>query len=468
MPSVRTLVVLVLAVRSLASCAIGAPGGGEAGRPPNIIVFFADDMGMGDVGAYGSEDIPTPNIDSIAANGVRFTNGYVSCPQCAPSRAALMTGRYQNRFGFEYNYNNAIEEDQADAGLPLTEATIASRLKSVGYTTGVIGKWHLGWDASEKFHPLNRGYDYFFGMLEGSGGYMPREGMALSRSKIFRNHDRVKTEAYLTDVFGDEVVSFIERHKADPFFLYVPFNAPHTPLEATEEYLERAGEHESEKRKIYSAMVISMDDAIGAALEKLRAEGLSDNTMVFFLTDNGGQERQGGDNGIYRAGKGSMYEGGIRVPFVVQWPAVYPAGVSYDAAVTSRDILPTAIGAAGVESKADLRLDGTDITPFLLDAGRDGPHASEPLCWRLAVRPRGPDDIPWAVRLDNWKLVGVKSSQRGGANKSGVELYDLSKDPREEHNVATDHPDVVERLRAAYAAWESEMADPAWELKPAG
>ena len=265
--------------------------------PPNLIVILTDDQGYADVGFNGCKDIPTPNLDSIARNGVQFTSGYVSFSVCSPSRAGLLTGRYEQRFGHERNPR--FEPENRQSGLPLTETTLADTLGKVGYQSGIIGKWHLG--AHPDLHPLKRGFNEFFGMLGGGHRYFPEEltlketSQAKSQSEedsyrlwILRNHEPVKTTQYLTDEFSDEAVRFIARHKAGPFFLYLAYNAPHGPLQATEKYLSRFPDIKNPNRRTYAAMVSAVDDGVGRVLDELRKQGMENNTLVFYLSDNGG------------------------------------------------------------------------------------------------------------------------------------------------------------------------------------
>ncbi len=355
---------------------------------PNVIIILTDDQGYADVGFNGCKDIPTPNIDRIAANGVVFTNGYVSYAVCAPSRAGLITGRYQDRFG--YSRNPLYRPFDESIGLPLTEQTLPELLQQSGYKTMGIGKWHLG--VHEKFRPWKRGFNEFFGFLGGGHRYMPEDYTILNpdsakdegqsyRTKLIRNEKVVEESEYLTDALSREAVSFIERNSQQPFFLYLAYNAPHAPLQATPKYLNRFDHIKNSKRKTYAAMVSAVDDGVGAVLEKLKQLNLTENTIVIFLSDNGGPENDNGsDNGPLRAGKGSLYEGGIRVPFAMQWPAQIKAGSRYDLPVISLDIFATV--AANIKNAATPKnnLDGVNLLPFLKGTKQGAPH--EYLFWQ--------------------------------------------------------------------------------------
>ena len=320
---------IIISLAFLACLAVTA----QAAVPdkPNLIVIMADDLGYADVGFNGCKDIPTPNIDKVANNGIRCTNGYVTYSVCSPSRAGFITGRYPQRFGYERNAQ--YKPGDPNMGLPLDEDTIASSLGKVGYKSMVIGKWHLG--AHPSLHPLKRGFDEFYGHLGGGHRYMPQELTIKDsykietesesyRTWILRNNDPVKPTKYLTDEFNDEAVSFVKRHKDENFFLFLSYNALHTPLQATEKYLSRFDHIKDPKRKIYAAMVSAVDDGVGMLLDKLDELKLSDNTIVFFLSDNGGPEnKNASDNGTLRGGKGDAWEGGFRVPFAVQWKVSY-------------------------------------------------------------------------------------------------------------------------------------------------
>src|SRR5579872_3620607 len=288
---------------------LAVPKTPASARTPNILVLLADDLGYADVGFQGCRDIPTPNIDSLAKQGVRFTNAYVSCPYCSPTRAGLMTGRYQTRFGHEFNPG-----DGPNVGLPLTETTMADRLKAAGYATGWVGKWHLG--SAAKFHASKRGFDDTFGFYAGAHPYFPGMG-----APIYRGTAVVEEKEYLTDAFAREAVAFIERHKKEPFFLYLAFNAVHTPMHATEERLKKFPDIQNKQRHTYAAMTLGLEEACGKVMDKLRAEKLEENTLIVFFSDNGGPTMKGttingSTNTPLRGSKRTTLEGGIRVPFV--------------------------------------------------------------------------------------------------------------------------------------------------------
>ncbi|MBM4032318.1 MAG: sulfatase [Planctomycetes bacterium] len=406
-------------------------------RKPNVLVIVADDLGYADIGVHGCKDIPTPHIDSLAAGGVRFTNGYVTCPVCSPTRAGLTTGRYQQRFGHEFNTGPAPE---GDVGLPLTETTFADRMKAAGYATGMVGKWHLG--AAAKFHPLRRGFGEFFGFLGGAHSYTNLAGGR--RGGILRGTEPANEQDYLTDAFAREAVAFIGRHEKEPFFLYLTFNAVHNPLQAPAKYLDRFPTLKG-NRRTYAAMLSAMDDGIGAVLKKLRDAGIEQNTLIFFISDNGGPPRaNASSNGALRASKGTVYEGGIRVPFIIQWKAQLPGGRTFDQPVISLDILPTALAAGGAPVPPEAKLDGVDLLPFVKGEKATAPHGV--LFWRFGAQA--------AARKGNWKFV----QPRSGAS----ELYDLAADVGESKNLAAEKPDVLKDLSDAWAKWHAELKDPLW------
>lgn len=422
---------------------------------PNILVIVADDMGYADVGFQGCKDIPTPHIDSLAANGVRCSSGYVSGPVCSPTRAGLMTGRYQNRFGHELNPPGPPGPANLDFGLPRDEVTVAKRLKDAGYVTGMVGKWHLG--HRDDLRPPKRGFDEFFGFLGGQHAYQPPlapDGI----NAIRRGDTPVEEKEYLTTAFGREASAFIERHHDKNWFLYLPFNAVHTPMHATPEKIQRFSNIADPQRRIYAAMQSSMDDAIGRVLNKLRERKLEESTLVFFFSDNGGTPPNSSRNTPLSGHKGTTWEGGIRVPFVVQWKGTLPAGKVYDQPVIQLDVLPTALAAAGVSAQPDWRLDGVNLLPFLRGESEEAPHAC--LFWRFSRQ--------MAVRAGDWKLVkplgrGMLARAGGGrVNPDGAMLFNLAKDIGEKEDLAAEHPERVAQLAKQWNEWNANLPDPAW------
>ncbi len=430
----RLLALLAL----LPSCA--APQDGPAPRP-NVIVILADDLGYADLGCHGAKDIPTPHLDALAAGGVRCTSGTVSHPFCSPTRAGLLAGRYQQRFGHENN----PKWDPADEtlGLPVQVPTVADALRAAGYRTGAVGKWHLG--AAPRFHPNRRGFDEYFGILGGGHQYFPVARSAAEYSiPVDRNGQAVDEPEYLTRAFSREAAAFVERHRGRPFFLYLAYNAPHTPMQAPKETVAKFASIADEKRRTYAAMVSEVDDGVGLVLRRLRELGLEERTLVFFLSDNGGPpSANASSNGPLRGAKGQVYEGGIRVPFLVRWPGRLRAGATYDAPVSSIDLFATAAAAAGARAEG---LEGVDLVPYLAGEKAGVPH--ERLFWRSGGGER------WAVREGNWKLLDAGE---------GRMLFDLAADPGETTDLASKHPDVAERLARAYADWDRGNVKPLWD-----
>ena len=442
-----TSLVLMGTALLLADCTTTQETDTPPGSRPNIVVIVTDDAGYIDFGAYGGAQIPTPHIDSIARNGVRFTQGYVTASVCAPSRAGLLTGRYQQRFGHEFNGPNDPVPGYSldDMGLDPSEVTVAEALREEGYRTMAVGKWHMG--TQERFHPSRHGFDEFFGMLSGGRSYFPikTEKIAAGRA-LLRNRDVVPEQevTYTTDMFSDEAVSFIRRTKEQPFFLYLAYNAVHTPMHAKEEDLAAFPEIEDELRRIYAAMTRSLDEGVGRVLDALDQEGLADDTLLFFINDNGGATNNGSNNGPLRGMKGSKWEGGIRVPFMVRWPGKVPAGMTFDRPVSSLDILATSVNAAQGSLKGDSNLDGVNLLPFLDGRVVGDPH--EMLFWRRGVAA--------AVRAGDWKLIRSESNP--------TLLFDLAQDLGETENLAPQHPGLVNELLAALEAWERDLAPPKW------
>ena len=416
---------------------------GDAARKPNIIVIVGDDMGYADIGPHGCKDIPTPHLDSLAKNGIRCTSGYVSGPYCSPTRAGLLTGRYQQRFGHEFNPGPPATAGD-DVGLPLSETTLAQRLKSAGYATCMVGKWHLG--NGEKYRPLARGFDEFYGFLGGAHPYFDGRGNpnqpAVRGNPIMRGNETIQEKEYLTDAFRREALATIDRHKDHPFFLYLTFNAVHTPLEATQKYLDRFKEIGAPRRQTYAAMMSAMDDAIGAVLGKLRETKLEENTLIFFISDNGGPPVNGSNNGELRGFKAQTFEGGVRVPYLVQWKGKLPAGKKYDQPVIQLDIAPTALAAAGVSS--DAKFDGVNLLPHLQDEKKSPPH--ERLYWRFGQQ--------MAIRQGNYKLVQGPMGAKG--------LYDLAADIGESKDLTSDRPELAKEMQAAWEEWNKQLEKPKW------
>jgi arylsulfatase B len=458
------------------------PLGAQAKPVPNIVILFADDLGYGELSCQGNPEIPTPHIDSIANNGVRFTAGYVAGPNCSPSRAGLLTGRIPTRFGYEFNPTGAVNEEPG-FGLPSAEITIAEALHDAGYTTGLIGKWHQGGTA--RYHPFRHGFDEFFGFTHeghyfvpppykgvttllrrktlpgGAQGIWMGKGGLHYHNKLGRNEPDydannpivrggqpvVETE-YLTDAFTREAVDFIDRHDDKPFFLYLAYNAVHSPLQGADAYMDKFVHIKDIHRRIFAAMLANMDGSVGAVLEQLRKSGLEENTLVFFLSDNGGPTKELTSSNLpLRGSKGQMYEGAIRVPFMLQWKGKVPAGLVYEKPVSSFDIFATAAAnCAGVT--APKQVEGVDLIPYLTGENDGVPH--ETLYWRQGGKT--------ALRHGDWKLV--RMGRRLSPGKAKWELYDLSKDISETNNLAAAQPDRLAELIEIWEKLNGEMSEP--------
>jgi arylsulfatase A-like enzyme len=418
---------------------------------PNVLLIVGDDMGYADVGFHGCQDIPTPHLDALAAAGVRCTSGYVTGPYCSPTRAGLLTGRYQQRFGHEFNASGAH-------GMPVQEKTLADRLQAAGYKTGLVGKWHLGSQAEH--HPQRRGFDEFFGFLEGSHDYFRDDG-------IVRGHEPVEEREYLTDAFGREAEAFIERHKSEPWFLYLAFNAVHTPMQADDPRLTKFAGIKNPVRQKYAAMMSAMDDAIGRVRKKLSDAGLARNTIVIFVSDNGGPTMpgvtvNGSINAPLRGSKRTTLEGGVRVPLVVAWPGVIKPG-KYDEPVIQLDLHATALAAAKVEVAPAWKLDGIDLVPHFTGTKTGSPH--EALFWRFGDQT--------AIRMGDYKLVRYDSNADTLTGKPGqpvtpAKLYRLSDDIGEQNDLAAKMPDKVAELEKRWNAWNAELVEPLWGGKAGG
>ena len=406
-----------------------------AAEKPNVLMFLCDDVGWAEFGFQGSKEIPTPHIDSIANGGVRFTQGYVSGPYCSPTRAGLLTGRYQTRFGHEFN------STARNSGISLDETTMAERFQKLGYATCAIGKWHLG--ITPKYYPTARGFDEFYGTLANTPFFHPT--MFIDSREMKDPHRVSDADFYTTDAYGDRAVDWLDKQKGKPWFLYVPFNAQHAPLQAPQKYLDRFKNIQDKDRRTFAAMMSSMDDAVGKILDKIRALGQEENTLIFFLSDNGGPTKQTTSrNDPLRGFKSTTWEGGVRVPFCVQWKGTLPAGRMYEHPVIQLDILPTSLAAAGVAADPAWKLDGVDLLPYLTGEKDDRPHKT--LYWRFGHQ--------WAIRHGDWKLVAGNGGDLNG------ELFNLSEDISESKNLAAEKPDKVRELKGRWDRWNAEQAPP--------
>lgn len=476
-----TLIVLGLHLLQPCSTQLEAT---DATRLPNIVLLVADDLGYGELGCQGNPEIPTPNIDSLARHGIRFTQGYVTAAFCSASRAGLMTGRYQTRFGYEFNPIGAHNEDP-DAGLPLSERTLADELVDAGYVTGMFGKWHLGGTA--KFNPIRRGFDEFFGFLHeghyfvpppyknattwlrrrvlpggGEGRWTTPNGRLIysthmgytepdydADNPIYRAGQPVEEPLYLTDAFTREAVDFIQRNQSNPFFLYVPYNAVHSPLQGAQAYMERFEHIPDIQRRIFAAMLSNLDDSVGTIVSTLRRHSLEDNTLIFFISDNGGPTKELTSSNLpLRNGKGSVYEGGIRIPYIIQWKGHLEGNRTYDYPVTSLDIFSTAIAISKANLRKNKTYDGVNLIPHLTGEVARRPH--DELFWRQGAKT--------AMRSGDWKLL----RNPGRGQSEAWELYDLSKDISEQTNLATALPEKLKELKTIWNRWNDQMIPAIW------
>lgn len=445
-----------------------------ASGQPNVILLLADDLGWGELGFQGNTDIPTPHIDSIAQNGTRFTQAYVTAPNCSPSRAGLLTGKIPTRFGYEFNPIGARNEDPG-TGLPSKQITLAEWLHDRGYTTGLIGKWHLGGAAD--YHPMRHGFDEFFGFTHEGHYFVPppwkgtttmlrrktlpggKKGRWRSENLIYTTHmgynepdydannpiirggQPVEETAYLTDAFSREGVDFINRHANKPFFLYMAYNAVHSPLQGAEKYMQQFAHIEDIHRRIFAAMLANLDDSMGSILDAVRQNGLEENTLIVFLSDNGGPTRELTSSNLpYRGEKGQMYEGGIRVPMAMQWKGKIPAGVDFDGLTVSVDLFATI--AHLFENDAP-SMDGVNLMPYLSGQQEGNPHQT--FFWRQEKKT--------ALRQGDWKLINM----RGTRDHPKWELYHLGKDPTETTDLSKKEPGMVSDLSKIWKSYQSKM-----------
>ncbi|MFP4563359.1 MAG: sulfatase-like hydrolase/transferase [Spirochaetia bacterium] len=460
--------------------------------PVNILLIIADDLGKTDISLYGGTAVDTPHMDSIGYDGVIFTEAYSTSPICSPSRAGMITGRYQQRYGYEVQPQNRYARNRfemfvvehfidtggwflvknqgtprksevAKQGLPPSEITLGELLGNYGYSTGITGKWHLGFE--EDFIPNNRGFDYQYGFYEAFSLFSPVDDPDIvhyrhdyfankhiwkqerTGSCAIRRNDRIIEEPeYLTFRIAEEANEFLRRRREEPFFLYVPFSAPHTPFQAPREYVDLYSHVEDRNERVYYAMIKALDDAVGSILETLDELGLAENTLLLFASDNGGATYTGAtENAPLKGGKFSNFEGGINVPAMARRPGSLPAGEVFDHPVSLLDFFMTAAGTAGVALPEDRVYDGVDLIPYLTGKESGPPH--EALYWRAAYNK--------AVRAGQWKLIIDEKADR-------TLLYDMATDKIERRNLAAERTEIVAELREKLAAWEKELIEPLW------
>ncbi len=407
---------------------------------PNVIVIIADDAGYIDFGFMGSEDLETPEIDKLAQSGVIFTDAHVSATVCGPSRAGLITGKYQQRFGFEANGTGY--GDSGDIGLSDDVVTMADVFKQNGYKTIAMGKWHLG--GTESDHPNSRGFDEFYGFMAGSRSYFPIESPT-KNNMLQHNGTRVKFEGYLTDVLGDRSVSFVEENKDQPFFMYLAYNAVHTPMVAKAEDLEKYKNH---PRKTLAAMTWSLDQNVGNLRDKLSKLGILDNTLIYFLSDNGGAHNNDSKMGPLKGWKGNKFEGGHRVPFLVSWPGTITGKQTFDGLTSALDIFTTSIDAASIQKDESLDLDGVSLLPYLKNEKQGDPHNK--LFWRKL------DEA--GARIGDHKLIRL--------NDFGFTLYNLEKDLGETIDISKIEVETFKTVVNELETWETKLLKPLWLEEP--
>ncbi len=434
----RTLSVIAFFAVGVLVCAPAIADASGQSEQPNFVIILADDLGYGDVGFTGSTQISTPHIDALAADGVIFEQGYVSAPVCGPSRAGLMTGRNQVNFGFDNNPNRSLPQFNEDyLGLPVDETTIADRLGELGYVNGLVGKWHLG--DRPHFRPTRRGFDEIWTYPVGGHDYFESEPDGEGYlSPLESNYKTPDPISYLTDDTGNESVDFIRRHRDRPFFLYASFNAPHGPLQATEEDLALYAHLPDILRRTYAAMIHRLDVNVGKIVSELKTQGLYDNTVIVFLSDNGGPI--GNDNARLnaplRGSKGILLEGGIRVPFTMTWPREIKGATSYAQPVSALDLVPTFVALAGGQTKPEDKLDGVNILPYVQGSEPGRPH--DGMKWRFTISA--------GIREGDWKLIRLPDRL--------PMLYNLGDDIAELNDVADQNRDRVVRMLKTLGDWD--------------
>jgi arylsulfatase A-like enzyme len=468
------------------------PAAAAPPRRPNVIVILADDLGYSDLACYGNPVVKTPHLDALARQGVRFTQAYSTAPICSPSRAGLLTGRYQQRFGFEFlvpqsaGGNPAPEQlkrladfqarvgsfpekgidpgvfEKTRKGIPDTEITLAQLFKGNGYRTAAIGKWHVG--ETNGFYPGQRGFDYHYGFYSGLSLYAAENDPAVvnkhlpwalsefaawhrrGSNRIVRNNQEVDEKQYLTDKFADEAVAYLEQNKNNPFLLYLPFSAPHDPFQAKKSDFDRYPQVQDSVKRVYYGMITGLDNAVGRIGRKLEELGLDENTIIFFTSDNGGATyTRATDNAPLRGGKLSHFEGGYSVPYIVRYPGVLPAGREFTQPVSNLDIFATAAAVAGIALPADREYDGVNLLPFLTGQVEGRPH--EKLFWRSGYSK--------AVRKGDYKLY---LNERKGQKL----LFNLAADRSETKDLCDTQPAKLQELEAELKAWEVKLPAPTW------
>lgn len=461
-------------------------------KQPNILLILVDDLGRDDISVYNKQGVPVPNLEKLSRSGIIFSDAYSTSSVCSPSRAGMLTGRYQQRFGFERQPMNRYphgkmeyffvdhfintepmrlispmaspsKEEIEKQGIPPGELLLSEVLNSAGYNTGIFGKWHLGFNGP--FLPNNRGFDQQYGFYEAFSYYaLPKDKNIVNyRHDYFANrhiwrqkrkgtcairvNDSVVVEKeYLTFGIARHTIDFIEKNNGQPFFAYAAFSAPHTPFQVPVEYYDRFSWIEDDNRRVYAGMIAALDDAIGMIMDKLEQQGLLKNTLVLFASDNGGATYTGAtDNGSLNAGKMTQFDGGIVVPCMISWEDMLPEGIKYEKPVSLMDFYSTALAAAGIDLPADRIIDGIDLLPYLKGMRKDDPHNS--IYWRT--------DFNKAIRTGKWKMIWNTRDDR-------IYLYDLESDRGEQKNLAEDYPDMVSEFMEKIEKWESELKDPAW------
>jgi len=425
-----------------------------AQEKPNIVLLFADDAGYADFGFHGSKEMITPNLDKLATQGVKFTQAYVTHPTCGPSRAGLITGKSQYRFGYEENnvpsFMSAVSAvDGDEMGLPTEEITMGDYMKQQGYATAFYGKWHLG--GADRFHPTKRGFDEFYGFRGGARDYFPyKDNPQEALNKMERGFgDFQEHDGYLTDVLAEESLTFIEKNAKSktPFLAFLSFNAVHTPMDAKPEDLEKFPNLEG-KRKIVAAMTLALDRATGTIMDKLKELGIEENTIVIFTNDNGGPSDKNASSNLPLSGiKSTHLEGGVRVPFIMKYPRKVKANTTYNFPISTFDLLPTFFAAAGGDTKNLKELDGVDLLPYINGTKTERPH--ETLFWKRDARA--------AIRKGDWKLVRFPDRP--------AELFYITDDERELKNLASKEPERYKEMYKELFAWEVTLERPRWLLK---